>query len=375
MKIVLCDNGLPGLVRFRYDVISHFVKQGHDVLLIYPLCTESAEWLEQLPDGVRKHAVDYNPSSTSPVNDLKLFWKLFRLYISEKPNLCIHYTIKPNIYGTLAAKLCRIKNIALVAGLGYMFQGDSVVKRVGRLLYKIGLRNADHVVTLNKVIRDLLVNKRFVDGSRLSLFECGEGVNLERYPLFVQKYEAPVRFLTVARVFYDKGYEEYSAASEIVHQKYPDVVFEWLGDYDELSPMTVSRTKLETDIAEGRISYLGTTDDVLQYLHRDGVCICLPSYHEGLSKSLMEACAIGLPIIASDIPGCRETVDEGINGYLVPPRDPNALAEAICRFIELSQEEKKEMACASYKKAKDVFDVTKVLEKYDKIIDSLLQTK
>lgn len=371
MKIILCDNGLPGLIRFRYDVITHFLNMGDEVILAYPKCTESKEWLTLIPNGAKCHSINFNPSSTSPINDARYLKSLISFYKKERPDLCIHYTIKPNIYGTLASKFCGIKNIAFVAGLGYMFQGDGIIKRIGRFLYKYGLKKADHVVTLNEVIRDLLVDNHFVESEKISLFECGEGVNLQRYPLYVQKFDAPVRFLTVARVFYDKGYGEYSAAAEIVHRKYPDVVFEWLGDYDELSPMTVPRNILDKDIAEGRISYLGTTDDVLQYLRRDGVCVCLPSYHEGLSKSLMEACSIGLPIIASNIPGCKETVDDGVNGYLVPKMDAKALADAMIRFIELPKEQKCAYARASYNKAVELFDVNLVIKKYDQIVNEL----
>ena len=373
MKVILCDNGLPGLIRFRYDVIFHFLDKGDDVLLVFPKCTESSEWLSLIPRGARYQSIDFNPSSTNPINDIFYLRTLISLYRREKPDLCIHYTIKPNIYGTLAAKISGIKNIALVAGLGYMFQGNSIIKYVGRLLYKLGLRNANHVITLNGFIKDILISNDFVKSDRISLFEGGEGVNLERYPLFVQNYDNPVRFLTVARVFYDKGYEEYSAAAGIVHQKYPDVMFEWLGDYDELSPMTVPREIMDKDVSEGKIKYLGTTDDVLQYLRRDGVCICLPSYHEGLSKSLMEACSIGLPIIASNIPGCRETVDEGVNGFLVPKMDANALADAMIRFIELPKEAKCAFANASYKKAVKCFDVKKVIKEYDRIILELFK--
>lgn len=373
MKIVLCDNGLPGLVRFRYDVITHLLHRGCDVLLIYPLCTEGQEWLHQIPEGIRVVPLDFNPSSRNPINDVKYLYQLTSLYRNEKPDLCIHYTIKPNIYGTLAAKMLGIKNIAIVAGLGYMFQGEGAVKAFGRLLYKFGLRNADHVITLNTAIRDVLVSRRFVNPEKLSLLDGGEGVNLDRYPLYVQNFEKSVKFLTVARVFYDKGYTEYVEAAEIVHEKYPEVVFEWLGDYDKLSPMCVPQEILDKDVKVGKIKYLGTTDDVLQYLRRDGVCICLPSYHEGLSKSLMEACSIGLPIIASDIPGCRETVDDGVNGYLVPKQDSKALADAMIRFIESSKQEKCQMAAASYQKAVKTFDVKNVLKQYDRIISDLMK--
>lgn len=369
MRIILCDNGLPSLVRFRYDVINHYLQKGHEVLLLYPGCTDGDEWRRQIPKGSRFIPVNFNPYSTNPIKDFGYFIKLLKIYKKERPDLCIHYTIKPNIYGTIAAKLCRIKTIAMVAGLGYMFTGNSITKVLGRLLYKMGLRLSNHVITLNTTIRDLLVDQGFVNKQNITLLKGGEGVNLQRYPLFIQKYDTPTRFLTVARVLYDKGYAEYANAADIVHNKYPAVEFEWLGDYDKQNPMTVPQDVLDKDVAEGRIHYLGVTDNVLQYLRRDGICICLPSFYpEGLSKSLMEACSIGLPIIASDIPGCSEAVDEGINGYLVPKKDAEALATAMIRFLELSKEEKQKMAYASYEKAVRTFDVQLVLDEYDRIL-------
>jgi glycosyltransferase involved in cell wall biosynthesis len=370
-KILLCDNGLPGLVRFRSDVIAHFLALGHAVTLVYPTCTDAAIWRNQLPVGAKCLPVKFNPSTTNPMKDMKYLWLLLKTYRRERPDLCIHYTIKPNIYGTWAARLLGCKNIAVVAGLGYIFTGNSLTKQIGRNLYRLGLRTANHVITLNETIRDKLVANKFVAPQQITLFRGGEGVNLSRYPLFRQRYDAPVRFLTVARVFYDKGYAEYVAAAEMVHRSYPDVEFEWLGDYEEHSPMTVPHEVLDRDVAAGKIRYLGTTDDVLQYLRRDGVCICLPSYHEGLSKSLMEACAVGLPIIASDIPGCRETVDEGVNGYLVPKCDAQALANAMMRFLQLTQSEKQQMAQASYAKATSTFDVKQTLKGYDTLVREL----
>lgn len=375
MKIVLCDNGLPGLVRFRLDLIEYLVKTRHEVMLIFPSCTDSMEWRNQIPSEVKFIPIDFNPSTMNPLKDLAYFMKLLWIYRSETPDLCIHYTIKPNIYGTLAATTAKIKNIAMVAGLGYIFEDNHINKRIGRVLYKLGLRSANHVITLNNTIKEKLINNGFVVSKNITLFNCGEGVNLNRYPLFEQKYTSSIKFLTVARVLYDKGYAEYVEAAEIVHAIYPDVVFEWLGDYDHLSPMRVPHNVLERDVSEGKITYLGTTDDVLKYLRRDGVCICLPSYHEGLSKSLMEACSVGLPIIASNIPGCQEAVDNGINGFLVQKGDSRALARAMIKFIELSNVEKIKMAQASYLKAVNQFDVKHVLDGYHRIITENLCLK
>ena len=179
-------------------------------------------------------------------------------------------------------------------------------------------------------------------------------------------------FLMVARVLYDKGYQEYVDAAAIVKQKYPNVSIELLGATDFSSPMGVPKSVLEKDIADGKITYLGVTNDVPSYLKRKNVIIVLSSYHEGMSRSLMEALAMSKPIITTNIPGCKEMVDEGVNGFLVPVKNASALANAMIKYIELSDEEKEKMKHASYQKAVKQFDVKHVLEQYDKIIDEIL---
>ncbi|MBR4677164.1 MAG: glycosyltransferase [Bacteroidales bacterium] len=180
-------------------------------------------------------------------------------------------------------------------------------------------------------------------------------------------------FLMVARVLYDKGYQEYVDAAAIVKQKYPNVGIELLGATDFSSPMGVPKSVLEKDIADGKITYLGVTNDVPSYLRRENVVVVIvSSYREGLNRALMEACAMGKPIITTDIPGCKETVDEGVNGFLVPVKNASALANAMIKYIELSDNEKEKMKQASHQKAIKQFDVKYVLEQYDKIIDEIL---
>lgn len=180
-------------------------------------------------------------------------------------------------------------------------------------------------------------------------------------------------FLMVARVLYDKGYQEYVNAAAVVKQKYPDIKVELLGAMDENSPMGVPKSVLDQDVADGKITYLGVTNDVPSYLRREKVVVVIvSSYREGLNRALMEACAMGKPIITTDIPGCKETVDEGINGFLVPIKNASALADAMIKYIELSDEEKEKMKRASYQKAVKQFDVKHVLEQYDKIIEEIL---
>ena len=172
----------------------------------------------------------------------------------------------------------------------------------------------------------------------------------------------------VARVLKDKGYDEFVQAAKIVKQAVPDVRFQLLGPVDTSNPAHVTPEELHRDIDAGHIEYLGTTNDVQSLVRRPGVVVVLPSYHEGMSRSLMEACAMGRPIITTDIPGCRETVDEGRSGFLVPVKDSRALADAMLRYIRLDDATKQSFCAAARERAERIFDVSIVIKAYKKIL-------
>lgn len=364
-KIIFCDNSLRELLNFRGSVFRHYARQGVEVVLVAPpSCSYETE-----NQKIRYIPITMGRSDMNPFADLVYFLQLLRIYHREKPDIIFLYTIKPNIYGTLAARIAGCKRVAMVAGLGYMFTGNGIGKRLGRLLYKIGLRNANRVLVLNRSNREQLVTQKFILPERAILLQGGEGVDLSRFSYVENRFET-VRFLMVARVLYDKGYSEYVEAASMVKRQYPDIEFGLLGPLDETSPMAVPRSVVEKDVDEGKIMYFGVTNDVPSYLSRNGVVMVLcSSYGEGLNRSLMEACAMGRPCITTDIPGCRETVDEGINGYLVPQKDAQALADAILRFLALPQSEKQSMSLASRRIAEERFDVRKVIKAYDGLLD------
>jgi len=181
-------------------------------------------------------------------------------------------------------------------------------------------------------------------------------------------------FLMIARILYDKGYQEFVDAAYIVKKKYPNIRFELLGELDESSPMGVSKTILDKDVASGKIEYLGVTNDVPSFLRRENVVVVLvSSYLEGLNRGLMEACAMGKPIITSDIPGCKEVVDDSINGFIVPAKNSELLANAMIKYIELPLEDKERMKRASYEKAVRQFDVKHIIKQYDNIIEEIFK--
>lgn len=364
-KILFCDNVLWGLVNFRGSVIRHFVQQGDEVVLVAPQDDESIMKVD-IPEGVRYIPVRLNRCSRNPFTDLIYCAHLYRIYRKEHPDYIFHYTIKPNVYGSIAARLAGINCTGMVAGLGYGLLGDGMLSRLLAVMYRYAFKYVSSIFVLNKFNYQYLLDHKFCTSAQLRLFKGGEGVDLSAYPYVREESGSPVVFLMVGRVLYDKGYREYVQAAKIVKQQYPDVRCQLLGMLDETYPAHVDEEELKRDVEEGTIEYLASTNDVMQYLGRSGVVVVLPSYFEGLSRSLMEACAVGRPIIATDIPGCRETVDEGKNGFLVKVKDSSSLAEGMLRYLSLSDAEKQAFSRHSRKKAEETFDVRQVFKEYEK---------
>lgn len=364
-KILFCDNVLWGLVNFRGSVIRHFIQQGDEVILVAPQDDESIMKVD-IPQGVRYIPVRLNRCSRNPFTDLIYCAHLYRIYRKEHPDYIFHYTIKPNVYGSIAARLAGINCTGMVAGLGYGLLGDGMLSRLLAVMYRYAFKYVSSIFVLNKFNYQYLLDHKFCTSAQLRLFKGGEGVDLSAYPYVREESGSPVVFLMVGRVLYDKGYREYVQAAKIVKQQYPDVRCQLLGMLDETYPAHVDEEELKRDVEEGTIEYLASTNDVMQYLGRSGVVVVLPSYFEGLSRSLMEACAVGRPIIATDIPGCRETVDEGKNGFLVKVKDSSSLAEGMLRYLSLSDVEKQAFSRHSRKKAEETFDVRQVIKEYEK---------
>ncbi|MDE6334946.1 MAG: glycosyltransferase family 4 protein [Muribaculaceae bacterium] len=372
-KVIFCNNNIKGQLHFRKEIMDSFEKDGWQVILIVPKFTHTEPIMNQLGKSWKLYEMDMEPNSINPIKDSTYLFDLLKIYRKEKPDIIFNYTIKPNIYSTIAAKIAGIKTVDMLAGLGYIFEGNSLHKKIGRRIYKTALKLADKVLVLNESNKKVLLNGNYVSPDKLLLLKGGEGVSLTRYPYKKMEF-ASVRFLMIARVLYSKGYQEYVEAARIVKSKYPEVEFELLGSIDHTSPARVPQEIIERDSKNGDIKYLGTTSDVPSFVLRDGVVLAIPSkYLEGLNRSLMEGAAMGRPIITTDNPGCRETVNDGINGFLVPASDSKTLAEAMIRFIELPADKKVEMAEASHRKAERDFNVSHVIDTYKRLVKELIR--
>jgi glycosyltransferase involved in cell wall biosynthesis len=316
--------------------------------------------------GCVPHAIPLSRNGLNPLRDLQLLAALLVLMLRLRPAQVLAYTIKPVIYGMLAARLARVpRRTALVTGLGYAFQGQqgrapSLVQRIAMGLYRLALAGRSTVVFQNPDDRALMVAMGMVEASRTRLVN-GSGVPLQEFAVAPFPPLGPgdqaVHFLLIARLIQDKGVREYAAAARLVRQQHPQAVFHIVGWIDT-NPTAITQAELDGWVAEGLIEFHGFLDDVRPVLAQCHVYV-LPSYREGTPRSVLEAMACGRAIVTTDAPGCRETVVEALNGFLVPVQDAGALAAACRRFIEAPRLIAA-MGASSRRLAEEKFDVRAV---------------
>lgn len=356
MKFILVSPKNRTAYNFRGDLVKEIIACGYEVIVTGPN-RDNVEKIEAL--GARFVEIPMNKNGVNPFADLQYEQALYKLFREEKPDAVLGYTSKPVIYGSIAAKRAGIKNItAMITGLGYAFTQKTMKARAIRaimsVLYKPALKFADTVVFQNPDDRDEVIRLKLVKADKCRVVN-GSGVNMERFkPL---PYPDTITFFMLARVMYAKGIREYLSAAEIVKAKYPDVKFMLLGACEGIQD-SISRESLQKYIDEGIIAYYGETDNVAPYYGECSVFV-LPSYREGTGRVILEAMATQRPIIATDVAGCRETVRDGITGFLVPAKNSEALAEKMIWFIE-HPEKIPEMGKASLEYCKEKYDVRKV---------------
>lgn len=290
--------------------------------------------LELEARGVTVHEIPLRRTGTNPLADLQLVLNLVRLMARIRPDRVLGYTIKPVIYGTLAATFARVpKRFALITGLGYAFQGDGkrgLLRSLVQRLYSLALRSTHKTFFQNPDDESLFRTLKLLPASVPSCVVNGSGVDVVAFK--VAPLPAGTRFLLIARLLGDKGVREYVEAARKVRDRYPETVFTLVGWIDE-NPDAIGKNELDAWIKEGVIEYLGRLRDVRPAIADCSVYV-LPSYREGTPRTVLEAMAMGRAIITTDAPGCRETVVDGDNGVLVPVKAVDDLADAMLRFIE-----------------------------------------
>ncbi|HGM6985494.1 glycosyltransferase family 4 protein [Serratia marcescens] len=365
MKIALIGTAANCVVGFRADLIKSLHQQGHTV---YALALDYDDNTRMQVTNLGAIPVDYKFSRTG-LNPLKDFLDTYTLSKQLKrlaPDLVFSYFSKPSIFGTLAAVMAGVKKrYAMLEGLGYLFteqpQGVSrkvrLLKKIQVMLYRCIFPSLDALILLNPDDRhDLLVNCKI--NVKQAHVLGGIGLNLADYP-FTPPPTSPVSFIFIARLLAEKGVHEYVAAAKIVKAKYPETRFYMLGAIDTQNPGSLTGKCLKNLIEDDIIIAPGHVSNVAEWIAKSSVFV-LPSYYrEGIPRSTQEAMAMGRAVLSTDVPGCRETVVQGVNGYLVKRWSHAELAEKMCELIENPQKIT-DMGLASYQLAQERFDADKV---------------
>lgn len=363
MKVLICANAAWNLFNFRSSLIRALVTQGYEVVTVAPNDAYAARLTEL---GCRFVALPMDNQGTHPGRDAWLLWRFWRLFRREQPDVYLGYTIKPNVYGSLAAHALGIPAINSIEGLGAVFIKDGWLVRLVRSLYRLALRPAAKVFFLNNDDRQLFIAKDLVRVGVADLLP-GSGIDLAHFsmmpPNAINTGTNKFRFLLIGRMLRDKGVGEYMAAAKLIRRHWPYVECCLLGFLDVQNPAAISRAQMETWVAEGHVNYLGVSDDVrAEIIAAD--CVVLPSYREGTPRTLLEAAAMGRPIIATDAVGCREVVDDGKNGFLCKVRDVEDLAAKMEQMLSLTHEQRVEMGGHGRKKMEAEFDEQIVIRRY-----------
>lgn len=359
VKIVIISPYTKSLINFRGEMIKDLVKLGHEVITLGP-----DEGFESQIEDLGANYINYPLKRTglNPLQEVKSLFFIIKILRRIKPYIVLSYAIKPVIYGSLAASLVKIPKIySMITGLGYAFTGTSfkqcILSLLVKSLFRFALRNNRAILFQNPDDLKFFQQTNLLSKDIKPVLINGSGVDIVKY-YFSEPKLKPISFLLIARLIWNKGIKEYIDAAKILKNRYPDVIFKILGPFDS-NPTAVQPVHIDKWAKEGIVEYLGRTDNVKPYIADCSVYV-LPSYYrEGTPRSILEAMSMGKPIITTNAPGCRETVVEGINGFLIPVKNSGALAQVMERFI-LKPNLIVEMGVKSREIALKKYDVRKV---------------
>ena len=355
-KIVLIlTNSINGLHSFRKEVMKAIVDNGYKVVISVPELTPKADYFREI--GCDVVLTCFNRRGMNPVSDIKQVLAYRKLMKHLKPVAVLTYTIKPNIYGGIAARICHVPQLANITGLGDAIENGGWLQKLTVGLYKIGLGKAKQVFFQNETNRSFCIQKGVARAS--SILIPGSGVNLQHHTY--QEYptnNGTIRFLFIGRLLKDKGIDELLDTAKFVRSKYSHTEFQIVGSVDG-----DYKKQVDEMTEAGVIRFLGRQEDVRPFIGAVH-CTIMPSYHEGMSNVNLESAANGRPVITTNVPGCRETIEDGKTGFLCEAKNADSLINAVERFITLSYEQKKSMGKKARKKMELEFDRNIVVRAY-----------
>ncbi len=369
LKIAIILNTSWNAFNFRKGLIQHFLSLGHEVIIIAP-ADESVESLIRW--GARHIDIPLDKGGMNPMKDLKYQRSLMTILKVEKPNIALTFTIKPNIYGSLACSACRIPVINNVSGLGTTFLWKGWVQRLATILYQRAFNRSNFIFFQNKDDRELFLQHVNTPVSKTGLLP-GSGIDLVFYNSPPPLFDRPLRILMIGRLIIDKGVREFLTTAAQLKGECPDLEFSLAGGYDASHKRSIPVDEFTHLQKSKTVKYFGQINDVKKAL-AEADLIVLPSYREGTPRTLLEGAAMSRPLIATDVPGCREVIDDGINGFLCEKESSESLVRKIKLFLSLTTEEKIQMATASRKLVENRFDESIVIGEYMRKINQLTKT-
>jgi glycosyltransferase involved in cell wall biosynthesis len=359
MLIAIVLNNSWYAYNFRLNLARRLKKNNYKVIFIAPYDKKYSELIKK---EFEFFDINVDTMGVNPITDFKNTLELYKLYRKLDIDVLLNFTVKLNIYSSILSKILGIKSISNITGLGTMFIRKSLFTKITKLLYKIALRFNSKVFFQNNDDRELFIESNLVKSEKTDLLP-GSGVDLNKFTPIDKEEDGVFSFLLIARLLKDKGILEFIEAIKIVKNKHTNVAFKVLGEVGVANKTAINNIELQAWIDDGLIDYLGTTDHVQNVISKSD-CVVLPSYREGVPRSLLEACAMEKPIIATNVAGCRDVVDDGVNGFLCKVKSFQDLADKMEAMISLSERERRNMGKAGRLKMVNEFDEKIVIDKY-----------
>lgn len=359
MKVAIVLNTSWNIYNFRLNLIQSLQEQGHEIFTIAPIDGYTPLLEER---GCKHIHLKMDSRGANPLKDVALIFELYSIYRKIKPDVILHYTIKPNVYGTLAAALLRIPVVNNVCGLGTVFLKNGPLAIVAKLLYRLSFRFARKVFFQNPDDLKLFLDKNLVQKQAVDLIP-GSGIDLKRFAPVNYQRNSPFTFLLISRLITDKGILEYVEAVKKLKAEGLQARFQVLGAMDPEHKRGINKELIQSWINSGTIEYLGTTDDVRHFIQQAD-CVVLPSYREGTPRTLLEAASSSKPIIATDVPGCNQVVEHKVNGLLCKLKDADDLANQMRTLAGLDDNTLQTFGSNGRKKMEAEFDESIVINKY-----------
>lgn len=363
MKIAIVLNTSWNIYNFRMGLIRFLIKQGHEIVSIAP---EDEYTKKLIQAGCSFQRITMDSRGANPIKDMGLIIELFRIYRRVKPDIILHFTVKPNIYGTFAARMLKIPTINNVCGLGTVFLNKGLISVIAKIMYKLAFKYPNMVLFQNDEDLNLFLREKLILEGKTGLVP-GSGLDLRRFQPGKKVITESFTFLLISRLIYDKGIVEYINAVRKLKNKGIHAEFRILGAIDEEHRRGIPASKINSWIEEGLIEYHPRVQDVRGHI-RNADCIVLPSYREGTPRTLLEAAGMAKPIVTTNVAGCNHVVKDNQNGFLCRLKDADDLAEKMESMYLLKESDRETMGLKGREIVERYFDENKVIDKYNELI-------